>query len=90
MRHSKKTEEGFTERMEVLKRVLPEAESITDQALSQYPRKAVARDDILDALIALATAVAPVGVQLTVPTSPERDAFGLPMQMVYALGSPKG
>ena len=90
MHYRKKCAEGFAERMSVLRKVLPEAETICEKALAEYPRKDVARDDIADALIALATALAPVGVQLTVPSNPERDSHGLPMQMVYALTTDLG
>jgi predicted RNase H-like nuclease len=87
MRYRKKCAEGFAERMDVLRKVLPEAETLCEKALTEFPRRDLARDDIPDALIALATAVAPLGMQLTVPSNPERDARGLPMQMVYALAS---
>ena len=85
MQHRKKSTEGFTERMDVLRKVLPEAETLCDKALSTFPRKDVAPDDIVDALSALATAVAPLGMRLAVPSNPELDSRGLPMQMIYAL-----
>ena len=85
MRYRKKSAEGFEERMNLLQKLLPEAKTVCDNALTQYPRKHLARDDIADALVALATATAPLGVQLTVPANPELDSRGRPMQMVYAL-----
>lgn len=87
MRYRKKCAEGFAERMGVLGKVLPEADTLCEKALTEFPRRDVTRDDIADALIALATAVAPLGMQLTLPSNPERDARGLPMQMIYALAS---
>ena len=47
-----------------------------------YPRKIVARDDILDALVA---AVTGMNELRTVPGNPEVDSCGLPMEMVYSL-----
>lgn len=85
MRHRKKSAAGFAERMTVLRNVLPEADALCEEALTRYPRKDVAPDDVADALVALATASAPSGLQLTAPSNPERDSRGLPMQMVYAL-----
>ena len=85
MRHRKKCAQGIAERMQVLRNVLSEADAICEAALAGFPRKDVAKDDIVDALAALATAVAPLGAQLTTPSNPERDSRGMPMQMTYAL-----
>lgn len=90
MRYRKKCAQGYAERMQVLRRVLPEADAICEKALADFPRKDVAKDDIADALAALATAVAPLGIQLKTPSNPERDSRGLPMQMTYALSSGTG
>jgi predicted RNase H-like nuclease len=90
MQHRKKCAEGHAERMLVLRNVLPEADAICEMALKGFARKDVAKDDIADALAALATAVAPRGVQLTTPANPERDSHGLPMQMTYALATQSG
>ena len=85
MTHRKKTSEGFRERMELLKRVLPGSEPLVVAALSQCRRKDVARDDIADALILSATATAPEASLRTVPDTPELDSMGLPMEMVYSI-----
>jgi len=85
MRHSKKTKEGFQERLALLSRHHNGVEQAVDLALSHYPRKTVAADDILDALVCAITA----GMKdswVTVPEVPEIDSKGLPMEMVY--GSP--
>ncbi len=101
MKYSKKKEEGFLERKEVLKKIEkilkkigPLAnETFEDQALvyeiletalSRYRRKDVARDDILDALVAAFTAK--IGYRYGfefVPADPETDAEGLRIQLVY-------
>ena len=85
MSHRKKTKDGFEERMNVLSRVMPEAEGIVNLAMNDFLRKDVARDDIVDALVALVTAKVPNSDQRTAPSNPERDSRNLPMEMVYAL-----
>ncbi|MCZ8518982.1 MULTISPECIES: DUF429 domain-containing protein [Paenibacillus] len=85
MRSRKKTAEGFTERMEVLRGFLPEADLIVAELMARYPRKLVARDDIVDALV-LAAAAAAAGSRerlSRVPEADSRDATGLPMAIVY-------
>jgi predicted RNase H-like nuclease len=83
MKHSKKTKEGFSERMQVLGSVYTHTNDIIDHASSTYRRNKVARDDILDALVAAVTAM--VGVQrlISIPEVLEFDSQGLRMEMVY-------
>ena len=83
MTHSKKTMDGFCERMELIKTILPEAGEMVEQALDRHRRKDVARDDIADALVALITAMAPADKLQTLPEVPETDSRGIPMEMVY-------
>ena len=53
-------------------------------SLDKYNRKDVARDDILDALVASLTAKLSFEEGLkSVPQNPGRDSKDLPMQMVY-------
>ncbi len=85
MANKKKSEVGFSERMALLEAHLPGAAEIASQVLRNYLRKDVARDDIADALAALVTAMAPMGVKRTVPETPEQDSRGLPMEMVYVM-----
>jgi len=83
MEHSKKTAEGYSERIQVLQSVYPNTNGIVKRALKDYKRKEVARDDILDALSAAVTAA--VGVQrlVSVPEIPEFDSRGLRMEIVH-------
>lgn len=85
MHERKKSVQGFDKRMNLLAKVLPEAETIAELALTAYRRKAVARDVIVDALVALATATPPLGMRLAVPANPQLDSRRRPMQMAYAL-----
>ncbi len=47
---------------------------------AKYRRKDVAKDDVLDALVAAITALGPLN---SLPDPPELDDKGLPMQMLY-------
>lgn len=83
MTHKKSTLAGFQERLDVLRRFFPAADSLVESALSSYLRKEVAKDDILDALVC--AVVATMSQQwVTVPATPELDSHGIPMEMVYA------
>lgn len=80
---SKKTEAGFRDRLTLLRRYLPETPSLVDEAMSTYRRKDVARDDILDALVALVAASVSGDSLRTLPPEPATDSRGLPMEIVY-------
>lgn len=73
-------EKTFLERMEVLLSVYPYTQDIVDCALRKY----VAKDDILDALVAAVTASKERQRLSSIPKTPEVDAKGLPMEMVYS------
>lgn len=81
MEHSKRTEEGFKERKQVLHSIFHLTNDIINDAESEYKRNEVARDDILDALSAAVTAM--LGINGTIPKMPQFDSHGLPMEMVY-------
>jgi len=83
MQFSKKKKQGFEERLDLLKKVFPPAESIVDAAMQKFMRKEVARDDILDSIAATIVACSPVSSLATVPEIPDKDAKGLPMEMVF-------
>lgn len=85
MKYSKKKEEGFLERMEVLLSVYPYTKDVVDKALREYPRSKVAKDDILDALVAAVTASAERRGLSSIPETAEVDSKGLSMKMVYYL-----
>ena len=83
MNSRKKRKEGVEERLQVLKGVEPRTHDIFAEACSKFPRKLVAKDDILDALAAVVTAYRSKGSLQTVPECPPTDSLGLPMEMVY-------
>jgi predicted RNase H-like nuclease len=85
MRHSKRSAAGRAERLAVLARAWPQAETVYARAAAAHARRDVALDDIVDA-IALAVCARSATLE-RIPAEPERDARGLPMQMCYARGN---
>jgi predicted RNase H-like nuclease len=83
MKHSKKTKGGFSECIQVLESLYPHTNDIKDHALSTYRRNEVARDDILDALSAVVTAMVGVRRLISIPETVEFDSQGLRMEMLY-------
>lgn len=74
---------GYQERLDVLGRHFAPSEVIAETALSCYRRSQVARDDILDALVAALAGYLSLGQLSTIPDDPPLDAHGLTMEMVY-------
>lgn len=85
MKHSKKKREGFQERIECLKGILPCVEGDFDEIRETFPKRVLANDDILDAMAAAATASADRDSLGTLPECPPLDCCGLPMEMVYRM-----
>ena len=84
MKHSKKTSEGFQERLALLAEFLPGIERDVAAVLADFPRSIVAADDILDALVCALTASLSEHWK-TVPVSVEYDSRGLAMEIVYCV-----
>ncbi|MGD8785619.1 MAG: DUF429 domain-containing protein [Thioalkalispiraceae bacterium] len=82
MQYNKKESEGYEERMAVLTRYLTTARDIIEQAMQQYKRSEVARDDIVDALVCALIATHYQSLR-RFPEQPEIDEVGLPMEIVY-------
>jgi predicted RNase H-like nuclease len=83
MEHNKKTLQGFSERERLLAVHSQATQEIVNEALRIYPRKDLARDDILDALVGAVTARFNENL-ITLPEISERDAKDLPMEVVLA------
>jgi predicted RNase H-like nuclease len=80
MRHSKRTKAGAAERHRL---VLSYFGPVFDAIRQQVPARWAADDDMLDALAALWSAErVAANVAVRVPTSVQRDALGLSMEMV--------
>ncbi len=87
MKFSKKKPDGYLERRGILLSVYPHTEALVDDALRKYQRCEVARDDILDALVAAVIALKGRQGLSSIPQTPEIDSKGLPMEMVYSAGT---
>jgi predicted RNase H-like nuclease len=87
LQYSKTKEDGYLERLQLLQSIYPQSETILNHALSNYLRKEVKKDDILDALCGAITAKIGRENLTAIPNQPERDSQGLPMEMVYFLCS---
>ena len=85
MAYSKKSPQGFAERLAVLKKICPQTEAIVEMALGRNRRKDLARDDILDAIVLAVSARCSAKSIKTVPADPPLDKKGLPMEIVYAM-----
>jgi predicted RNase H-like nuclease len=82
MKHNKKSQDGFQERIEILKKFWQPAEEAIAQAFLWYSGYRVARDDIVDALVLAIVATHTQNNLISIPQKPPVDDFGLPMQMV--------
>jgi predicted RNase H-like nuclease len=91
LRHNKKTEEGYKERIALLTRSQAGSARLVDAVLRENRRSVVRRDDVVDALVGSVTARLSRGDLKTLPEAPERDSAGLRMEMVYfAIKAPGG
>lgn len=87
MKFKKNDKPGFEERYKLLSSLHPLCEAVLEYSIIKYSRKEVAKDDILDALVAVITASKIDLGLLMIPTNPEIDSNGLPMQMIYHIPS---
>ena len=83
MQHAKKKLTGYNERLQLLQKFLPNAQALVQDALKNHRRYEVARDDIIDALVALVTGCTADDKLLTLPANPPLDARSLAMEIVY-------
>jgi predicted RNase H-like nuclease len=80
MAHAKKTPAGRAERLALLR---PAFGPAVDAAMDDRHRLGCGADDVLDAFVALWTARRVwQGKAVILPTTPPRDRYGLPMEMV--------
>lgn len=84
MKYRKKGLEGFLERLQVLRMYFPDCDELVIQALTEFQRNVLEKDDILDALAAAVTGLVGNKDLITVPKDPEKDAVGLSMEMVVS------
>jgi predicted RNase H-like nuclease len=82
MTHSKKTQEGLLERVGLLEDAWPGTEELAAAAFVEHGGYRVDRHDVVDALAAALSASRPEALA-SLPENPPKDAFGIPMEMVY-------
>ena len=86
--HNKKLDKGYEARVEVLRELVPSVDEVVDEQLQRFQRKVLARDDVVDALVAAVTArliCSDKSYERTLPENPHADETGLAMEMVYAI-----
>ena len=83
MMYYKKTARGFSERVNILNRIYPSSQEIVAEAITNYRRKDLSKDDILDAMVLAISASAGSRGIATIPHHPEKDPKGLSMEIVY-------
>lgn len=85
MQSSKKKEQGRKQRLSILQQYFEPCHELFEQASSQYLRRQLAYDDIIDAMVCAVTSRCGYENYSTVPVTPEQDSHGLAMEMVYWL-----
>jgi predicted RNase H-like nuclease len=83
MQYNKKTQDGFTERIEILKKYWKPSEKAIAEAFLWYSGYHVARDDIVDALVLAIVATHSKSELVSIPKKKHLDDHKLPMQMIY-------
>ena len=83
MQFRKKSLSGYRERLAVLEKRFSKSQTIFNAAMGRYKRKDVARDDILDAMVAAVTGCLSGGNWTSLPETAQSDELDLPMEMVY-------
>jgi predicted RNase H-like nuclease len=83
--HRKSTPAGIKERLHVVGSYTIDAPRLLQTVLAEWPRRSVAVDDVLDALVAWITAQAPESAIRRLSGTPGIDQLGLAMEMLYAI-----
>ena len=83
MEFNKKEDKGEEQRIRVLERFEPRTRAMYREVGRRFVGGGVAKDDILDALVAAVTARCCHGRLRKIPECPPKDRKGLPMEIVY-------
>lgn len=84
MQHSKRTHRGRQERLTLLSALDHDAIEMIGSLERAYVRRVLAVDDIVDAAVLALTALASMQVApRCLPSEPQLDATGLPMQLLF-------
>lgn len=85
MQYNKKSEQGRQERFSILEKYFESCHELFEDAASQYLRRQLAYDDIIDAMVCAVTSARGYNNYSTVPVKPQQDVQGLAIEMVYWL-----
>ena len=82
--YSKKTKEGYLERLSILKRKEKNIESIIKKTLVSFKKEKVKKDDILDAIaLALTSKNWQNNGSRIISQHPKKDEMGIPFEIYY-------
>lgn len=83
MRHSKRTDEGYAERLALLVERTPSAPELVRRLLARHRRAELARDDVVDALVLAVSALTPPERLDSVPQTAVYDGEGMTQEIVF-------
>ena len=82
--HSKKTNEGYNERLSILIRNSEGIEMIVKKSIEKFKKEKVKKDDILDSIVlALTSKYWQKNGSRTITQNPEKDEMGIPFEIYY-------
>jgi len=82
--HSKKTKDGYNERLSILIRNLEGIEMVVKKSIEKFKKEKVKKDDILDSIVlALTSKYWQKNGSRTITQNPEKDEMGIPFEIYY-------
>ena len=82
--HSKKTNEGYNERLSILIRNSEGIEMVVKKSIEKFKKEKVKKDDILDSIVlALTSKYWQKNGSRTITQIPEKDEMGIPFEIYY-------
>ena len=82
--HSKKTNEGYNERLSILIRNSEGIEIVVKKSIEKFKKEKVKKDDILDSIVlALTSKYWQKNGSRTITQNPEKDEMGIPFEIYY-------
>tara|TARA_B110000977_G_scaffold19081_1_gene23026 strand:- start:1632 stop:2333 length:702 start_codon:yes stop_codon:yes gene_type:complete len=82
--HSKKTNEGYKERLSILIRNLEGIDVVIKKSIEKFKKEKVKKDDILDSIVlALTSKYWQKNGSRTITQNPEKDEMGIPFEIYY-------
>ena len=82
--HSKKTKDGYNERLSILIRNSEGIEMVVKKSIEKFKKEKVKKDDILDSIVlALTSKYWRKNGSRTITQNPEKDEMGIPFEIYY-------